>query len=403
MNLLRSRIVRPLAADWRETLDALALERGWPTSNDPARVAARVAELSAAYNAGESGRLRSPEALSARLGFSFARDVPKAAGAVRELVETGALRLPHEGSLRVLDLGAGLGASTWGLWAALSAAAPGTPGRIEASCVDDDGSALSIAVAIGAARRGRDALEVDIQAVRATVSRGAREAKGPFDVVLLGQVLSELGTSGLDAQVELVRAALDRAAADGSVVIIEPALRDRTRHLHALRDALAKAGAHVFAPCLHDAPCPALAAEGAWCHEDLDVDLPPWLAPVAARAGLRWQGLTFSYLVLRKDGRSLRDDAPPGAAWVRMVSEPIVTKGKREAFLCGDVQGPEGGLVTMRVRARRLNRDESDSNAAWQRASRGDVLACDPSIVANRPRIAGDHGILIRRREGEGS
>jgi hypothetical protein len=216
-------------------------------------------------------------------------------------------------------------------------------------------------------------------------------------------VLSELGTSGLEAQVELVRAALDRAAADGAVVLIEPALRDRTRHLHALRDALVAGGAHVFAPCLHGAPCPALAQEGAWCHEDLDVDLPPWLAPVAARAGLRWQGLTFSYLVLRKDGRSLRDYARPGAALVRMVSEPIVTKGKREAFLCGDLRGPDGDLVPMRVRARQLDRDESAANAAWQGAARGDVLACDPPIDASRPRIAADHGILLTRPKREGS
>jgi hypothetical protein len=86
-----------------------------------------------------------------------------------------------------------------------------------------------------------------------------------------------------------------------------------------------------------------------------------------------------------------------------MVSEPIVTKGKREAFVCGDIQGPEGGLVPMRVRARRLDRDESDSNAAWQRAARGDVLACDPPIAASRPRIAGDQSVVLTRPEGEGS
>src|SRR3712207_8562489 len=61
--------------------------------------------------------------------------------------------------------------------------------------------------------------------------------------------------------------------------------------------------ATVFAPCLHAASCPMLAIETEWCHEDLAVDLPPWTVPLARAAGLRWQGLTFSYLVLRKDGR----------------------------------------------------------------------------------------------------
>jgi small ribosomal subunit Rsm22 len=404
MRLLRSPIVRPLAEDWRETLDALARERGWPTSRDPARLGARVAKLSLAYNTGDLGQLRGAEALSARLGFSFARDVPKAAGAVRELVAMGALRLPERRSLRVLDLGAGLGASTWGLWSAVSTSAPTTRGTIEAVCVDDDGAALSLAAAIADARRGRDSLEVVVQPLRATVSRGASEAKGSFDVVVLGQVLSELGGGDeegrLVARVKLVRSALDRAAPDGSVVIIEPALRDRTRHLHAVRDALLaepSGGVHVFAPCLHAAPCPALADEGAWCHEDLDVDLPPWLWPVAAEAGLRWQGLTFSYLVLRKDGRSLRACAEPGAALVRMVSEPIVTKGKREAFVCGDVDDAGAGdrLTPMRSRFRRLDRDESETNAAWEDAARGDVLACDPPLSTGRPRIAKDASVLL--------
>src|ERR1700723_1495398 len=151
---LLSPLVRALAEDWRDTLDELARQRGWPTSKDHARLAAQVAKLSTAYNAGDLGQLRSRDALSARLGFSFARDLPKAAGAVRELVATGALRLPTDRALRVLDLGAGLGASTWGLWAALSASAPGSPGRIEAMCVDADGTALAMAAAIADARRG---------------------------------------------------------------------------------------------------------------------------------------------------------------------------------------------------------------------------------------------------------
>jgi SAM-dependent methyltransferase len=395
MQLLRSPVVRPLAEDWQGTLDALALERGWPTSRDPARLSAQVAKLSAAYNARDLGPLRSKEALSARLGFSFARDVPKAAGAVRELVATGNLSVPAGRALRVLDLGAGLGASTWGLWSALSQAAPEARGRIDSVCVDDDASALSVASAIATARRGIGALEVNIEPVLAKVTRGAREAQGSFDVVVLGQVLSELVPEAA-AQADLVRSALDRAAPDGSVVIIEPALRDRTRGLHALRDALlAEAGGAapcVFAPCLHAAPCPALAAEGAWCHEDLDVDLPAWLAPIAAQAGLRWQGLTFSYLVLRKDGRSLRGPIP--GSLVRLVSGPIVTKGKHEAFVCGDLVAA-GVPATGRAKIRLLDRDARPANAAWQRASRGDLVRCDPPLDAAGARVGRDDRVAV--------
>jgi ribosomal protein RSM22 (predicted rRNA methylase) len=403
MPLLTSPLVGPLPEDWRETLDALAKTRGWPSSRDPARLATQVASLSAAYNAREaSAALRTRDALGARLGFSFPRDVPKASGAVRELVATGTLAIPADRALRILDLGAGLGASSWGVARALEAA-PSRGGRIEATCVDDDADALALAVAITRARSGRhDPIALSIEPLHASVAQGVSRAKGPFDLVLLGQVLSELGAPSdpdrLVRHVSLVRSSLDVLANDGSLVIVEPALKDRTRHLHAVRDALLAERADpvtVFAPCVHEAPCPALADEGQWCHEDLDVDLPTWLWPVARAAGLRWQGLTFSYLVLRKDGRSLRSLATQRispSALVRVVSGAIVTKGKREAFVCGEVER-DGSRAIARVRAMRLDRDASENNHAWTDLARGDLLACDPPLDADKPRVRQASGV----------
>src|SRR5580700_2681488 len=108
-----------------------------------------------------------------------------------------------------------------------------------------------------------------------------------------------------------------------------------TRHSHRVRDAVlstpatappsSRSPVTVFAPCLHAAPCPALARDSDWCHEDLDVDLPGWLVPVAKAAGLRHEGLTFSYLVLRgAEGRGERGGlldrlaAPLGGARLRV-------------------------------------------------------------------------------------
>ena len=400
MPLLTSPLVRPLTEDWRDTLDALAQARGWPTSREPERLAVHVAKLSLAYNMeGASGFLRTRDALSARLGFSFPRDVPKTAGAIRELVATGTLAMHAERPLRVLDLGAGLGASTWGVALALEALAPSARGRIESTCVDDDAEALALAVAIARARSARPApLELAVEPLHASVAQGLLQAKGPFDVVLLGQVLSEVGDEGdaqrLERHVTLVESSLDAMDSHGSVVIVEPALKSRTRHLHAVRDALVArrvGNVNVFAPCVHEAPCPALADEGQWCHEDLGVDLPPWLIPVARAAGLRWQGLTFSYLVLRKDERSLRSLAQriSSAALVRVVSGSIVTKGKHEAFVCGQLER-EGVRVLGRVRARRLDREASESNCPWENLTRGDLVACDPPLDAAKPRVRQD-------------
>jgi len=409
MHPLRSPIVIPLKEDWREILDRIARSRGWPTPQEPSRLGALVAKLSKAYNAGDKGGMRSQDALAARLSFSFPRDVPKSAGAVRELVAAGALTIPEERPLSVLDLGAGLGASTWGVAMALEACRPGARGRIDAVCVDDDEAALSLATEIAESRRGQGNIEVRLNPIRASVSRLPRISDGPFDVVLLGQVLSELDATTEDRKLALslrvLRSAIDLAAPDGSVVLVEPALRDRTRRLHALRDAILAApdgSLAVFAPCLHQAPCPARSNEEAWCHEDLDVDLPRWLVPVASAAGLRWQGLTFSYLVLRRDGRTLRQERPASSNLVRVVSEAIVTKGKREAFVCGDLDA-NGARVADRARLMRLDRDASEANAAWEEASRGDTLEVVSPIDVGRPRIARDTLLrittLARKRE----
>ncbi|HEY8072586.1 MAG TPA: hypothetical protein VIF62_00710, partial [Labilithrix sp.] len=107
---------RPLEDAWREILDAVLARRGAPRIADVTRLAPRLAELSRLYNE-DAARPRVP--LEARIAFSFARDVPKGAAAVRELVASGALELPAGRPLRIVDLGAGLGAMTWGVARAL--------------------------------------------------------------------------------------------------------------------------------------------------------------------------------------------------------------------------------------------------------------------------------------------
>jgi ribosomal protein RSM22 (predicted rRNA methylase) len=386
--MLGLHLVHALDESWREPLDDVARERGWPTTRDAVKLGARVAELSAAYNDPERARATVREAGAARLGFAFARDVPKGAAAVRELVSTGQVRLTPGETLRVLDVGAGLGAMTWGLVRAL--AASGASGRVEAAWVDPDREALRLGEALLRRRSWERGIEL---AVNTAAESSAGLPGRAYDVVLVGNVLSELhvGASASDRvsrHVAFLRDLLDRA--ERALVVVEPALRDRTRHLHAVRDALvAGGGVEVFAPCLHAAPCPALERELDWCHEDLPVDLPAWLVPVARAAGLRREGLTFSYLVLKKSGPTLATlvARPPGAR-LRVVSGPIPSKGKHEAFLCGEFRaGASGTIARARARTARLDRDRSASNAAWDELRRGDVFVVEPAPDLDRPRV----------------
>src|SRR5262249_16168187 len=138
--------------------------------------------------------------------------------------------------------------------------------------------------------------------------------------------------------------------------------------------------------------------EGDWCHEDLAVDLPPWLAPVARAAGLRREGLTFSYLVLRKDGARLADSmrsATSRGARLRVVSGPLPSKGKREAFVCSHLAHP-GALGPGRARLMRLDGDAREGNASWDRIARGDLLAVDPAPELERARIGPEAAVELQ-------
>ncbi len=408
-------LVTPLEDDWRTALDGVARERGFASSDEVARVGRSVERLSALYNdrSAKAPEADDRDALAARLVFSFVRDVPKGAGAVRELARAGLLSIDRP--LRVLDVGAGLGAMTWGIARAVgrvhaTSGASGAPiPSIEADLVDHHRGALDLAEAIARARGGlasRDGATKVTLRTRVGTADPSRTSSGSYDVVVLGQVLSELDRDATDEErvkrhEGLVRRWLEHVRPDGSLVIVEPALRDRSRHLHRLRDSLlglaeaevtgqpqprTRPQVGVFAPCLHRSACPMLVREHDWCHEDLPIDLPEWLVPIARAAGLRFQGLTFSYLVLRRDGVSL-GTVLTAPSLLRDVSGLRRTKGKSERILCGRTEGLESGGG---LRAMRLDRAESADNAIWDHAERGDVLGFEPPLLRERARIEKD-------------
>jgi ribosomal protein RSM22 (predicted rRNA methylase) len=298
----------------------------------------------------------SPRDLAARALFFTVADAPKAVCVLAELGD--GLRWHGDDPLRVLDLGAGCGAMSLG--ALVHAAAAGATRPLAIEAVDQDAAALAIlADAVPAAARALG--------VAATVTTRRADLPGAAlpraELILAGTVLNELDDA---AALALTRAALAALADDGALVLIEPALRETTRALHRLRDAVIAAGAaHVFAPCTRRAaPCPMLADERDWCHEERGAALPPRAARLAQVTGLRDGAMKYSYLVLRHRPGHVggTDDA------LRVVGHPQRSKGKLELPVCG-----QAGLTQLRV----LKRDRATIGRAVQRARRGDVLHLD--------------------------
>jgi ribosomal protein RSM22 (predicted rRNA methylase) len=298
--------------------------------------------------------------LAARAAFFTIADAIKIAIPIGELRGRGAL--PARSPLRVVDLGAGCGALGLGL------AAAGL--ELEYLAIDRDGDALAIAARALAAFAPR--AKVVTRAADVT-----KEALPAADLVVIGTLLNELPAA---ARLTLVERALASIGDDGAVIILEPALRETTRALHELRDAiLARGQAHVFAPCTRRGePCPALGDPDDWCHEDRLVKMPPHTAELARVTHLRDGNLKFSYLVLRRAATPLVEAG--GAAW-RVVSAPHAPKGKLELLGCSDA-----GRVTIRL----MKRHRTEQTRGVERARRGNVLVIGEAPGEDRLEILGE-------------
>jgi SAM-dependent methyltransferase len=347
----RSRLEAPEALLARlEALD--------PNRDDRRALVAGIARLSEAYTvdrAALSEVARSRAGHRARMRFFLPRDLPKATRPMLELIARGFV--PTKPELRLLDLGAGLGTTTLSVARALSLA--GAETALAVLGVDDDPRALETFGRI-VARPIEGFAPVRLEALAAHLPEALVGLRGPFELVTIGLALNEL-----DDPRGLVERAGELLAPGGIVLILEPALRETTRALMGLRDAIARDGSlAVLGPCPHQAPCPMLARERDWCHDAVDVALPKPLDAWARDAGLRDDRATFAWL-------ALGHVAPAGDAHHRVVSHRLPSKGKLELVVCT----PGGALK----RARRLDRHASGANEAYSEAARGDRLMIEAS------------------------
>lgn len=198
----------------------------------------------------------------------------------------------------------------------------------------------------------------------------------PFDLIILANCLNEIHADAKDsiaARTGLVTELLALLELHGTMMIVEPALRETSRALHYVRDRLLQEHrCTIYSPCLHEQACPALMREGDWCHEER-----PWTPPAAIQAidrevGFIKDALKFSYLLLRKDGRTIVERRPNV---YRVVSELREFKGEKRAWLCNESGRPEVG---------RLDRLASPENAAVDAWHRGAIVQIERIVHKER-------------------
>jgi len=199
---------------------------------------------------------------------------------------------------------------------------------------------------------------------------------GPYDLIIMANCLNELFPASVDPSAEraaVVTQLLPFLAPHGTIMIVEPALRQTARALHQMRNHLLKQGlCTVYSPCLHEKACPALDHPDDWCHEERPWQTPPMVAALDREVGFIKDALKFSYLLLRTDGRTI---VPRSPQTFRVVSELRELKGEKRAWLCNETGRPEVG---------RLDRKASPHNAALDSWHRGAIVQIERIVRKER-------------------
>ena len=224
---------------------------------------------------------------------------------------------------------------------------------------------------VTAADRSRSALELArALAIEASEPLGTREwtpdrplPEGKFDLITVGHVLNELFLGDVERRAALLETALAKVGAGGSLVVLEPALRETSRGLLRVRDLLVSRGYPVRAPCLFRGSCPALVKDSDWCHAERRWRMPRLVEAIAREAGLHKEALKMSYLVLGPKGDAWAE-LPEGRQF-RIVSEPLEGKGRQRYMGCG----PEG-----RVGLALQEKHRTSDNRLFFELERGTVI-----------------------------
>ncbi len=302
--------------------------------------------------------------------------VPVNLGKVQLLLEELRPVLPRciDKEFRVLDLGGGPGTGALAVldWCCAQFLPPAS--SIRMTVVDRSPEVLRLCTELWQvyARHHHDHPIGTLQTAVCNLERGlppvlrVEGQDSGYHLIIVQNLLSELFTGSLDSigqRTEFVRQLLGCLVADGSLMLIEPALRSASRALHQVRDNIL-AGLHcsVFSPCLHEQPCPALIKPDDWCHEERRWETPAWIAQIDDEVGFIKDALKFSYVILRKDGKTLvsrNEDCR------RVVSELRILKGEKRVWLCD---------ATGRSELGRQDKERSPSNVAFDDWHRGAIV-----------------------------
>jgi ribosomal protein RSM22 (predicted rRNA methylase) len=277
--------------------------------------------------------------------YWFPQNFVKTKIVLSEALNKGAFNKKSE--IRFLDLGSGSGA---GLFSAVSFFAE-RGNKISAVAVEKSKTAIKILKEMYSELKS--SLKFDLNVIEGDMRNTEFLKKViskdmTWDLVLIDYSLGE-AFYGVEEEefIEWFFKVAELLRVGGTLIIIEPALKETSERLERVRDIIAKRdGFYIVAPCPHRYPCPLLKEARFWCHEVRTWVLPNSLRQIDRRFSYTLNDLRFSFLVLMK-GEEKQHSVHP-----RLISPVAKLKGKFIFRLCGT----DGKIHTVEVLKR--NADE---------------------------------------------
>lgn len=269
--------------------------------------AQRADTISRTYRSGGgSGVIKTRDAA---LAYALARMPATYAAAAASLNALSEAR-PDFTPASLLDIGAGPGTATWAATEAFE-----TLGEL--TLLDSNTALRDLAIELAQSDLRLAAMRYELGDAHKLLTTAPAA-----DLVIASYVINELG----DAK----RAALTEAAWEktrDTLLVVEPGTPAGYARIIELRTRLIAKGAHVIAPCPHDAACPLAPPD--WCH--FTQRLPRSRAHKHLKgAELPYEDEKFSYVALSR--------SPVARTAARVLAQPQVTKIAVTAKLCT----PEG-------------------------------------------------------------
>ncbi len=252
-------------------------------------------------------------------------------------------------TVRILDLGCGTGAATWGLLHYLSTNEHSIK-KVEIVFADYIKENLDICKKLFTLQLVEIEIHADYHQIDIKDDRVVKKVFGEpkFNLIIMMNTLNELPEEGDDERINTFTSLL---ADDGALLIIEPASKGESRRLLSFRDTAVWKKMTVYSPCTHQMNCPALIKADDWCFNEVEWERPEFIRYIDDEVGNVRLSLKYTYIFLTKNDATLHGNLGLSDA-SRIVSDVFAEKGRTRAMIC-DANGR--GEHTLNKRDKSLN------------------------------------------------